>query len=152
MRLLVAAVGKPRDPALAALIAEYERRAARYWPLEASIVREGDGARPPGEVVRLEGERLAHATRGAQLIVCDERGDRLTSMEFASWLQLRREAAQDIAFVIGGAHGIDSALRERALRRIALSSWTLPHDVARLVLAEQLYRAGTNVRGEPYHK
>ena len=152
MRLLVAAVGKPRDPALAASIAEYERRAARYWPLEAITVREGGGTRPSDEVVRIEGERLAQATRGAQLVVCDERGDRLTSREFAIWLQLRREAAQDLAFVIGGAHGIDPGLRERALRLVALSSWTLPHEVARLVLAEQLYRAGTIVRGEPYHK
>jgi 23S rRNA (pseudouridine1915-N3)-methyltransferase len=152
MRLLVAAVGKPRDPALATSIAEYEKRAARYWPLETSIVREGDGARPAGEVVRLEGERLAQAARGAHLVLCDERGDHLTSKEFAAWLQLRREAAQDLAFIIGGAHGIDSALRERALRLIALAPWTLPHDLARLVLAEQLYRSGTIVRGEPYHK
>ena len=152
MRVLVAAVGKPRDPALVLSIAEYETRAARYWPLDVVVVKEGGGTRPPDEVVRIEGERLSQATRSAGLIVCDERGDRLTSREFASWLQLRREAALDIAFVIGGAHGIDGALRERALRLIALSSWTLPHDVARLILAEQLYRAGTIVRGEPYHK
>jgi 23S rRNA (pseudouridine1915-N3)-methyltransferase len=65
---------------------------------------------------------------------------------------LSREAAQDVAFVIGGAFGLDDALMARAHERLALAPWTLPHEVARLVLAEQLYRAGTIVRREPYHK
>jgi 23S rRNA (pseudouridine1915-N3)-methyltransferase len=63
-----------------------------------------------------------------------------------------REAAADVAFVIGGAFGLADALAQRATARISLSPWTLPHELARLVLAEQLYRAGTIVRGEPYHK
>jgi 23S rRNA (pseudouridine1915-N3)-methyltransferase len=60
--------------------------------------------------------------------------------------------ARDIAFVIGGAFGLPSAVRQRATRSIQLAPFTLPHELARLVLAEQLYRAGTIVRGEPYHK
>jgi len=60
--------------------------------------------------------------------------------------------AQNVAFLIGGAHGLGEALRTRAHRRLSLAPWTLPHELARLVLAEQLYRAGTMLRGEPYHK
>jgi 23S rRNA (pseudouridine1915-N3)-methyltransferase len=67
-------------------------------------------------------------------------------------VQQRREAATDIAFVIGGAYGLAPELSSRAIARVSFSSWTLPHELARLVLAEQLYRAGTIVRGEPYHK
>jgi 23S rRNA (pseudouridine1915-N3)-methyltransferase len=63
-----------------------------------------------------------------------------------------RERAQDVAFVIGGAFGLTDEVRSRATRRLQLAPWTLPHEMARLVLAEQLYRAGTIVRGEPYHK
>jgi 23S rRNA (pseudouridine1915-N3)-methyltransferase len=66
-------------------------------------------------------------------------------------LALQQEA-RDVAFLIGGAHGLSDKLRRDAQRQIALASWTLPHELARLVLAEQLYRAGTIARGEPYHK
>ena len=86
------------------------------------------------------------------LFACDERGDRLTSAEFARLVGSARDKAQDVAFAIGGAFGLPDAVRERANRSLQLAPWTLPHELARLVLAEQLYRAGTIVRGEPYHK
>jgi 23S rRNA (pseudouridine1915-N3)-methyltransferase len=85
-------------------------------------------------------------------VACDERGDRLTSAQFATLLADARDHAQDVAFVIGGAFGLPDAVRERATRTIQMAPWTLPHELARLVLAEQLYRAGTIARGEPYHK
>jgi 23S rRNA (pseudouridine1915-N3)-methyltransferase len=67
-------------------------------------------------------------------------------------VQEARERARDIAFVIGGAYGLAESLVTSAQLRLALAPWTLPHELARLVLAEQLYRAGTIARGEPYHK
>jgi 23S rRNA (pseudouridine1915-N3)-methyltransferase len=67
-------------------------------------------------------------------------------------MRTRQEAARDVSFLIGGAFGLDPALRDAADERLAVAPWTLPHDLARLVLLEQLYRAGTIVRGEPYHK
>jgi 23S rRNA (pseudouridine1915-N3)-methyltransferase len=103
-------------------------------------------------VRKREGERLTHAVGGAQVIACDVSGRRVSSPEFAAWVQRLRESASDVAFVIGGAHGLADDLTERAAARVSFSSWTLPHELARLVLAEQLYRAGTIVRGEPYHK
>ncbi|HET7565795.1 MAG TPA: 23S rRNA (pseudouridine(1915)-N(3))-methyltransferase RlmH [Gemmatimonadaceae bacterium] len=155
MRFLIAAVGKPRNRALAAAIAEYEERAARYWPLEICEVREEPARGVSPERVRdREGERLlACVDARAHVIACDAGGVHMTSEEFAAWLQREREqAAHDVALTIGGAYGLSDAIRTRAVMQLSFSSWTLPHELARLVLAEQLYRAGTIVRGEPYHK
>ena len=154
MRLVVAAVGRPRDRHLAAAIDEYEARAARYWPVVVAEVREATGRGvSASDARRREGERLLERLpAGALVIACDERGDRLTSPEFAALLSGARDAARDVAFVVGGAYGLDDAVRRAAARSLQLAPWTLPHELARLVLAEQLYRAGTIARGEPYHK
>ncbi len=154
MRLVVAVVGRPRDPNLASAIRAYETRAARYWPLDVREVREEPARGSSPDVVReKEGERLlTTATGGSRIVACDEGGDALTSRQFAEWLQESRERARDVTFLIGGAYGLAATVRERADRLLKLAHWTLPHELARLVLAEQLYRAGTIVRREPYHK
>jgi 23S rRNA (pseudouridine1915-N3)-methyltransferase len=155
VKVIVAAVGKPRDAALAAAIRQYEERAAHYWPLEIVEVKEepARGSTTPAQVMQREGERIAaKLPKGVLLVLCDPGGDTYDSAKFAAWLQQVRERAQDVAFVIGGAFGIGPELRTGPHRRIGLAPWTLPHELARLVLAEQLYRAGTLLRGEPYHK
>ena len=106
----------------------------------------------PEQVREREGARLLERAGTARLVACDEGGRAMRSSDFAAWMQHEREAGRDVAFVIGGAFGLAPAVRERAALAIALAPWTLPHELARLVLAEQLYRAGTIVRGEPYHK
>lgn len=155
MKVVLAAVGKPRDAALAAAIRHYEERAAHYWPLEIVEVKE-EPARSltPVQVMEREAERLmAKLPKGARVVLCDpEGGTAQSSEQFARWLQRQREAAQDVAFVIGGAFGLGDALKTAAHSRLSLAPWTLPHELARLVLVEQLYRAGTILRGEPYHK
>ena len=154
MRVVIAVVGKPRDRHLAAAIDDYETRAARYWPLDVVEVREASARGLTGDVVmEREGERLVERLppTGA-VVLCDERGDGLTSPQFATMINAARDRASDITFVIGGAFGLGVSVRVRATRSIQLSPWTLPHEMARLVLAEQLYRAGTIMRGEPYHK
>jgi len=153
MKLIVAAVGKPRNAALAAAIEHYEARAAKYWPLDVREVREERARGAQVSVVQeKEAERLVSRVEGATMVACDERGVTMTSTKFANFLQEARERARDLAFVIGGAYGLADTLRDRAQTRLSLAPWTLPHELARLVLAEQLYRAGTIVRGEPYHK
>jgi 23S rRNA (pseudouridine1915-N3)-methyltransferase len=154
VRVVIVAVGKPRDRHLAAAIDEYETRAARYWPLDVVEVREASGRGVSAEQAKeKEGERLLERLpEAATVIVCDELGDRLTSPEFSTLIVSARDRARDVAFVIGGAFGLSPAVRAKASRSIQLAPWTLPHEMARLVLAEQLYRAGTIVRGEPYHK
>jgi 23S rRNA (pseudouridine1915-N3)-methyltransferase len=150
----VAVVGKPRDAHMAALIREYETRASRYWPLEFHEVREGPSRSGSADLVReREGERLLGAVpSGARVVACELSGKTMTSEQFARWMQGERERASDVAILIGGAFGLGHNVRARTSSTLGLASWTLPHELARLVLAEQLYRAGTIARGEPYHK
>ena len=154
MRLSLVVVGRPRERCWADLIHDFEQRAARYWPLDVHEVREESARGSTADVVRRrEGERLgARVPAGAQLVACDLGGSRMSSEDFSAWLREQRDRDRDTAFVIGGAYGLGDELRSRAAMRLSLAPWTLTHELARLVLAEQLYRAGTIVRGEPYHK
>lgn len=154
MRLVVAVVGKARNPALGEAIRDYEKRAARYWPLDVQEVREERAAGMPIDKVReREGQRLAdRVPERAQTIACDIEGRSLNSAEFAELLKSARDQDRDLAFLIGGAFGLPTDLTARSSVKLSLSPWTLPHEIARLVLVEQIYRAGTIVRGEPYHK
>ena len=139
MRLLLIAVGKIRSRELAAGIREYEGRAGRYWPMEVVEVKEESARSRPAEEVRVrEGERLLEAAgAGSFIVACDEQGTMLRSGEFAEWLRAERErATRDLAFVIGGAYGLSDAVLARADTRMALTRWTLPHELARLVLLE----------------
>jgi 23S rRNA (pseudouridine1915-N3)-methyltransferase len=153
--LTVAVVGKPRHRSLAAAIEDYEARARRYWTLETHEVKEEPARGGLGEAIvkRREGERLhARVPAGARLVACAADGDRYTSEEFAAWLGRERDASRSVAFVIGGAYGLSTEILDAATTTLSLAPWTLPHELARLVLAEQLYRAGSMLRGEPYHK
>ncbi|MCH7533479.1 MAG: 23S rRNA (pseudouridine(1915)-N(3))-methyltransferase RlmH [Gemmatimonadetes bacterium] len=155
MRLLVVAVGKVKGP-LAPVVAEYERRAARYWKLEVEEVDAGArlGSQDSEAVMTAEaGRLLARVPDELELIALTRGGKEMGSEELSGYLQERAlRSAAGVAFVIGGAHGLAQDVLTKARRRLSLSAMTLPHEVARLVLAEQLYRAGTIARGEPYHK
>ena len=152
MKFRIITVGRPGAGPLREAIAEYEARAARYWPIEVAEVRAEPGrSRSTAEVRRIEGARLLERASGT-LVALDERGRSMSTEAFAKWVIERRDRAEDTSFVIGGAFGLDGAVRDRATLVLALSPWTLPHEMARLLLAEQLYRAGTIQRGEPYHK
>jgi len=153
MRIVVAVVGKPRNPALATVINDYETRAARYWPLDVHEVREERASSAtPAVVMEREALRLRERTGTARIVACDPHGKSLTSEQFSAWLQSERERGRDTAFVVGGAYGLATEILEQSSMKLALAPWTLSHELARLVLAEQLYRAGSIVRGEPYHK
>jgi 23S rRNA (pseudouridine1915-N3)-methyltransferase len=154
MRLVVAVVGKARNPALGEAIRDYEKRAARYWPLDVHEVREERASGISVDRVReREGQRLADKIpERAQTVACEVGGRSLDSAKFAEFLQTAREQDRDLAFLIGGAFGLGSELSAGSSVKLSLAPWTLPHEIARLVLAEQIYRAGTIVRGEPYHK
>lgn len=139
---------------MADIISEYEERASRYWQLNVADVREESGrSLSAALVMEKEGERLiARIPMQSKLITCEPGGQGLTSEEFAGMLERARDSGESLTFVIGGAHGLGANVRRLSTRALSLSSWTLPHELARLVLAEQLYRAGTILRGEPYHK
>lgn len=152
MRVGVLVVGRT-GALLAPAVEEYEKRAARYWTLEVSEVRPA-GGRDPVSARGVEAERLlGRVPIGHDVVALTRTGDAWSSERLAEYLsQLAVRAAPGAMFVIGGAFGLGDAVLEAARHRMRLSSMTLPHELARLVLAEQLYRAGTIVRGEPYHK
>lgn len=154
-KIQLVAVGKPRG-SVAEAIAQYETRARRYFAFAASDVREAS-CRGPSDVPRVmrqEGERLlTRAGHGVQLVALDRGGEMWPSGRFASYLaDPVLHAGGGVAFLVGGAFGLAESVLDRATHRVSLSACTLPHELARLVLTEQLYRAGTILRGEPYHK
>ncbi|MGH7443326.1 MAG: 23S rRNA (pseudouridine(1915)-N(3))-methyltransferase RlmH [Longimicrobiales bacterium] len=155
MRVSVLVVGKPAQR-LSAAIADYEARAARYWPLQVVEVREERAGRnaDPERLRRAEGERLwQQVPTGAESVALTREGHALSSPELSDWLGQRAlEAHAGVAFLIGGAFGLADEIVRRCTRRLRLSTMTMTHEIARLVLAEQLYRAGTIMRNEPYHK
>jgi 23S rRNA (pseudouridine1915-N3)-methyltransferase len=156
MRVLVVAVGRVKGP-LAPVVEEYERRAGRYWKLdvvEVSAGLKGSGSARAEQVLDAEEARLlARIPSELEVVALTRVGDDMASEELAAHLSaLGTRSAAGVAFVIGGAFGLGRGVLARAKRRLSLSSMTLPHEMARAVLAEQLYRAGTIVRGEPYHK
>ena len=154
MRLVVAVVGKARNAALGEAIRDYETRAARYWPLDVHEVREERATGfPIDKVKEREGLRLAEKVpERAQTVACEIGGKSLNSEQFAELLQAARDQDRDLAFLIGGAFGLASSVTKNSTMKLSLAPWTLPHEIARLVLVEQIYRAGTIARGEPYHK
>ncbi|MBT8487629.1 MAG: 23S rRNA (pseudouridine(1915)-N(3))-methyltransferase RlmH [Gemmatimonadetes bacterium] len=155
MKVLIVVVGRVRGD-LASAIEEYERRAKRYWKLEVVEVAQGAGrgdARP--QVVKdAEAERiLAKVPWELEVVAMTREGEEMSSRELARYLQRHGvRSSPGVAFVIGGAFGLGSDVLKRSRKSLSLSAMTLPHEMARLVVAEQLYRAGTILRGEPYHK
>jgi 23S rRNA (pseudouridine1915-N3)-methyltransferase len=152
MLIAIGRAGRVLEPA----IAEYEARARRYWTLEVAEVREERARRGmSGSDVRdAEAERLLRRVpRDFEVIAMTRTGDAWSSERLARHIQKTAlHAGAGIAFIIGGAEGLGETVLRQANRRMRLSTFTLPHDMARLVLLEQLYRAGTIARGEPYHK
>jgi 23S rRNA (pseudouridine1915-N3)-methyltransferase len=154
MRVTLVCVGRARGP-LASAIEAYEARAARYWKIEVAEVEAGAGSRKaaPGLVTAAEADRILARLPAGDVLPLTRGGDPIDSAGLAELLAGRAlHASPGVSFVVGGAFGLDPAVLARSSRRLSLSALTFPHDLARLVLLEQLYRAGTILRGEPYHK
>jgi len=155
MRVQVIVVGRA-GRLLQPAIAEYEARAARYWNLEVIEVKDEPGGRAGGEarVRSAEGERLLkRVAAGLETCALTRNGESRNSSWLAQLLtRIAVNGRPGLAFLIGGSLGLSREVLAGAARQLRLSDFTMPHDLARLVLAEQLYRAGTIARGEPYHK
>jgi 23S rRNA (pseudouridine1915-N3)-methyltransferase len=154
MVLYLIAVGRMRDASLRDACEEYTTRLLRYTRFEVREVRDaGRRGRDPDTVRRLEGEALLDALpRGARGFAMTRGGQAVSSEDLARLVASWQTDAQDVALIVGGAHGLHPQVLERAAGTISLSPLTLPHELARVVLTEQLYRAFTILRGEPYHK
>jgi 23S rRNA (pseudouridine1915-N3)-methyltransferase len=134
VRIVVVAVGRLRPP-FADDVQHYQKLLSRHARLESIEVREGD------EVARRVPER-------AFVSLLDPAGESMDSIAFSSFIADRRQEGRDLCFVVGGPHGLEL---QSAQHRLSLGSITLPHQLARVVLLEQLYRAHKIISGEPYH-
>jgi len=153
MRIRILAVGRDRSGLYAPAVEEYARRIARRARFELCEIPEA--RRHAGTPRASEEEGAALLSRLGErerLVVLDERGKEYDSAGLARRLQAWLAGGRDVALAIGGSDGLPAAVLERAEERISLSRLTLAHRLARLVLAEQLYRAFTILGGEPYHK
>lgn len=152
--MVIAAVGRLRQGPEATLIADYLDRHAKAGralglpPVTIAEVEDKRGGGMAAEAALLD--RVIPSD--AALVTLDERGQMLTSPEFADRIAGFRDQARDIAFVIGGADGIDPALRTRAALSVSLGRMVWPHMLVRVMLAEQIYRATTILAGSPYHR
>ena len=148
LKVRVASVGKDRSGLFEPAVQEYARRLGHYSKFELVELRasQREGAEGRDE----EAEALLDL-RGPrdQLVALDERGQPFSSYELAKFLG---SAPGDLLFAIGGDEGLGEAVRKQSRLVLGLSRMTLPHRLARLVLVEQLYRAFTMLKGEPYHK
>lgn len=155
MRVTICAVGRLRAGPERALADDYYDRFARTGrPLGLAFAGEVEVEDKKNMGMAAEAELLSRAIpTGAWLVCMDERGKTLTSPDFAAHLARWRDAGrQDAAFVIGGADGIDPALRAKADFAISFGAMVWPHMLVRVMLAEQLYRAATILGGGPYHR
>ena len=154
-KLVLLSVGRLRGQGLKEAVADYEARLRHYVRFESIEV--GAAGLPDAradEARRLEATALAkRIPADLELIALTRDGKAWSTRQLAKYLgDLLDYGRAGAAFVIGGAHGLGTSILERATRTLRLSSMTLPHEMARLVLTEQLYRAGTILRAEPYHK
>lgn len=159
MHLVIAAAGRLKDGPDRELYERYAGRIASagrgvaLGPLKLAEIQESRAATADLRKAD-EAERLLKSAASADVIVAlDETGKHVTSTEFARFLARTRDGgAKTLAFVIGGADGLDASVLAKATLKLALGSMTLPHGLARIVLAEQLYRAATILSGHPYHR
>lgn len=152
MRLHLVAVGRLR-PAYRDACDDYLRRLGRHLAVTEVEVREASRAPSAADQRAEEAQRVrARIPPGATLVALTREGQGWTSVELSRRLDQWRLAARPVALVIGGSRGLDPTLTAAAAARWSLGPLTLPHELARVVVAEQLYRAMTILRGEPYHK
>lgn len=155
MRLLIVAVGHKMPDWIEAGFAEYAKRMPPELPLTLKEIRpeHRSSSRTAQTVMALERQRIEAALpRQCRVIALDERGKDLSSTELARQLARWQQDGRDVAFVIGGADGLDPALKASADGLVRLSSLTLPHAMVRVLLAEQLYRAWSIGANHPYHR
>jgi 23S rRNA (pseudouridine1915-N3)-methyltransferase len=148
-------MGKTREPFIQEGIQKYLRYLGPYAEVSLKELKEEkiQDLREAPVIRKKEAEKIFKALpAGGVLVALDERGKEYTSHEFASLLNdLLESGVRDVLFVLGGAMGLDEAVTGRAKKVIAMSRWTLTHEMARLVLLEQLYRAFTIIKGKTYH-
>lgn len=154
MKITLLVVGKTTDSHIEALIQEYQKRLTHYLPFTLQVIPElkNTKALTSEQQKQAEGELILRTiTPATDLMLLDEHGKEYRSIEFADYVQKRMSSGRDVVFVVGGPYGFSEAVYQRANGKISLSKMTFSHQMVRLFFVEQIYRAMTILRGEPYH-
>ena len=154
MKLTLLMVGKTNDAHLDVLIGDYVKRLGHYVPFALQVIPELKQTKhlTTEQQKTQEGELILKAVpASADLVLLDERGKQFTSLEFADYMQKKMSSGRDVTFVIGGPYGFSQAVYDRAAGMVSLSKMTFSHQMVRLFMVEQLYRAMTILHNEPYH-
>jgi 23S rRNA (pseudouridine1915-N3)-methyltransferase len=154
MKTILIQVGKTVNKHFLAGIEDYAERISHYMPFEIITIPEIKKTNNLSEAQQKEQEGkliLKHIQTSDAIILLDEHGLEMRSIEFASWLQAKQQNVRRLVFVIGGPYGFSPDIYARANEKISLSRLTFSHQMVRLIFTEQLYRACTILKGEPYH-
>ena len=154
MKTLLILVGKTTDKHFQAGINDYCDRIGHYMPFELVTIPELKNTKSLSEdqQKQAEGELILKQLQPSDTVVLlDEHGHEYRSMEFARWLEQKRNTVRRLVFVVGGPYGFSQAVYGRANEQLSLSRMTFSHQMFRLVFTEQIYRACTIIKGEPYH-
>ena len=147
MKITIIAVGKEKDFAGNDLVAEYTDRIGHYSSLEWVYIPAADKVEEEKRILK-----TIDARSGAHVVMLDELGKQYTSVQFSEFIQKRlNEGLNSLVFLIGGSYGFGENVRARTNSMMALSALTFPHQLVRLILAEQIYRGLTILKGEKYH-
>ncbi len=154
MKTELIVVGRTVNKHFIAGIADYSERIGHYMPFSITTIPELKNTKSLTEEQQklAEGEQILKLIQPSDTVVLlDEHGHEFRSMELASWLEQKRNTARRLVFVIGGPYGFSQAVYSRSNEKISLSKMTFSHQMVRLIFTEQLYRACTIIKGEPYH-
>lgn len=153
MKLHFVWIGKTKDRHCAALVTHYLDRIKRFAPFDVSELKEQSNGDDRQVIAAESVKLLASVEKDDFIVLLDERGNGMTSPKLAEFIADRQQmSTKRMAFVIGGFAGVSEEFRQRANLQISLSNMTLTHELARVVLTEQIYRAFTIMAGLPYHK
>jgi 23S rRNA (pseudouridine1915-N3)-methyltransferase len=154
MKTILLQVGKTANKHIQALLDDYQERISHYLPFELITIPELRNTKnlTPQQQKQAEGEFIMRQLQPADhVVLLDEHGLQLRSLQLAQWLERKQSTLRRLVFVIGGPYGFSPDVYQRAQEQLSLSSLTFSHQMVRLVFTEQLYRACTIIKGEPYH-
>ena len=153
MRIILLWIGKTKDPCLSKLVADYSERIRHFVELSVVELKPGEGNAPRRILDKEEARLLEKVSDKDFLILMDPQGEELTSIELAEWMgEFRSHSTKRLVFVLGSHCGVGAGVKSKANRLLSLSRMTFTHEMARVVLLEQIYRALTVIHHVPYHK
>ncbi len=154
MRVELIVVGKTTDKLLSKAIEDYTGRISHYMPFSITVIPELKNTKSLTEEQQKEkeGQLILKAIQPSDtLVLLDEHGKEFRSIELASWLEKKKSTSRKLVLLIGGPYGFSPDVYARGNERLSLSKLTFSHQMIRLIITEQLYRACTIIKGEPYH-